>query len=101
MTNPLIEKYEELYKKPEPPKNPYSHLRYEDVCLIRTLERMVEDLKTGKASHISFETKDNYRRAHPIPMWEIMEPSTKIDNNSFVKYDQGQMITIQVFRSYV
>ena len=101
MTNPLIEKYEELHKKPEPPKNPYSHLRYEDVCLIRTLERMVEDLKTGKASHISFETKDNYRRAHPIPMWEIMEPSIKIDNNSFVKYDQGQMITIQVFRSYV
>jgi len=39
--NPLIEKYNELY----PPKNPYSHLRYEDVCLIRTLERMVEDLK--------------------------------------------------------
>jgi hypothetical protein len=32
--NPLIEKYNQIHKKPEPPKDPYSHLRYEDIRLI-------------------------------------------------------------------
>jgi hypothetical protein len=99
MTNPLIEKYNQIYK-PEPPKDPYSHLRYEDRKLIYELKKLIEDLKTGKASFQNYEAKDNYKRAHPIPIWEIMEPSTKIDYNSFVKYDEGQMITIQVFRRY-
>ncbi len=100
MTNPLIQKYEELHKNPEPPKDPYGHLRYEDRKLIYKLEGLIEDLKTGRASYHDYEVKDNYRRAHPIPMREIMEPS-KIDNDLYVKYDKGQIITIQVFRSHV
>ncbi len=104
MTNPLIEKYNQLHKpqKPEPPKDPYRHLRYEDRKLIYELERLLEDLKTGKASYESYETKDNYKRLGTIPpnFWD-MDPSHKIDPHSYVKYDKGQMITIQVFRSYV
>lgn len=103
MTNPLIQKYNELYnpKPPEPPKDPYSHLRYEDRKLIYKLETLIEDLKTGKASFQNYEAKDNYRRANTIPphFWDI-EPSSNIDYNSYVKYDEGQIITIQVFRTY-
>lgn len=99
--NPLLQKYEELHKKPEPPKDPYSHLQYKDRALIYELERLMEDLKTGRASYNHYEVKDNYARANPIPFWEIKELSTKIDDSPFVKYDKGQMITIQVFRSYV
>lgn len=100
MTNPLIEKYNQIYK-PEPPKDPYSHLRYEDRKLIYKLEKLIKDLKTGKASFQNYEAKDNYRRANTIPsyFWEI-EPSSNIDYNPYVKYNEGQMITIQVFRSY-
>jgi hypothetical protein len=102
--NPLIEKYNQLHKpqKPEPPKDPYSHLRYEDRKLIYELERLIKELKTGKAFFQEYGVKDNYRRANTIPMfkWDI-EPSSNIDYNPYVKYDEGQMITIQVFRSYV
>jgi hypothetical protein len=102
-SNPLIEKYNQLYKpqKPEPPKDPYSHLRYEDRKLIDKLEGLIEDIKTGKASFQEYEIKDNYRRAKTIPMfnWDI-EPSSIIDYNPYVKYDEGQMISIHVFRSY-
>ena len=96
MKNPLIEKYNQLYnpKPPEPPKDPYSHLRYEDRKLIYKLETLIEDLKTGKASFQNYEAKNNYRSIPPH-FWGI-EPSSNID----LKYDEGQMITIQVFRSY-
>ena len=101
MTNPLIEKYNQIYKKPEPPKDPYRHLRYEDRKLIYELERLIEELKTGKSFFQEYGVKDNYRRANTIPMfkWDI-EPPSNIDYNPYVKYDEGQMITIQVFRSY-
>jgi hypothetical protein len=99
MTNPLIEKYNQIYK-PEPPKDPYSHLRYEDRKLIYDLERLIKDLKTGKASFQNYEAKDNYRRVNTIPMFREIEPPSNIDYNPYVKYDEGQMITIQVFRSY-
>jgi hypothetical protein len=100
-SNPLIEKYNQIHK-PEPPKDPYRHLRYEDRKLIYELNRLIEELKTGKASFQNYETKDNHMRLNAIPphFWDI-EPQSKIDYNSHVKYDRGQMITIQVFRSYV
>lgn len=101
MSNPLIEKYNQIHKKPEPPKNPYSHLHYNDVKLIHTLERLLEDLKSGRASYDKYETAPNYRRSKMIPPFWAMEPSEKIDYNSHIQYDEGEMITIRVFRSYV
>jgi len=99
MSNPLIEKYNQIYKpqKPEPPKDPYSHLRYEDRKLISVLENLIGDLKTGKASFQNYEAKDNHMRLNVIPpnFW-----NTEIDYNSPVKYDKGQMITIQIFKRY-
>lgn len=94
--NPLIEKYDELYKKKEPPKPKYSYLRVEDKELIYRLESLIEDIKTGRASHNHYEVKDNYRRANMFPLhtWNIDHPPD-------VRYDEGQLIHIQVFRSYV
>jgi hypothetical protein len=98
MSNPLIEKYNQIHKKPEPPKNPYSHLHYNDVKLIHTLEGLLEDLKSGRASYDMYETAPKYRRSKMISPFWITEP---IDYNSRIQYDEGEMITIRVFRSYV
>jgi hypothetical protein len=93
--NPLIEKYNELYN-PRPPKPKYNHLRGNDIQLIHRLELLIEEIKTGRASHNDYDVKDNYRRANISPpyMWNEEHPP-------HIRYDEGQLITIQVFRSYV
>jgi hypothetical protein len=105
MSNPLIEKYNQIHKPPEPPeppKNPYSHLHYNDVKLIHTLEGLIGDLKSGRASYDKYETAPNYRRSKMTSPY--MWAEEKIDYNSYMpymQYDEGEMITIRVFRSYV
>jgi len=96
--NPLIQKYNELYnpKLPEPPKDPYSHLSHMDKRLIHQLEKLIEELKTGKASYSNYEVKENYNMAIPINFWN----TSSIDPKAYMKVDRGRLISIDIFRRY-
>jgi hypothetical protein len=100
MSNPLIEKYNQIYKPP-PPQPKYTHLSYRNATLITKLEWLLEKLKAGKASCLSYDVKDHYRQANPtIPLGAVEVTSEDIADAPYEMYSEGQLINIQVFNRY-
>lgn len=93
--NPLLQKYEEIHKNKESPRNVHSYLSSEDIKLINTLRNLIEDIKTGKAFYNNYEVKNNYKRVRDISFW-----SNQSSTFDIIPLDTGQMINIEVFRKY-
>lgn len=98
MTNPLIAKYEELYhpKKEEPKPVLKPDIRHDST--IRTLEALLEDLKSGRAIMTDCRTDHNYNHLGVNPIDYFYSPSLP---NKKLPVDRGDRITIEIFRKYV
>jgi len=98
MTNPLLQKYDELYGKKEEPK-PVSKPYTRHDSTIRTLEALLEDLKSGRAIMTDCRTDHNYNHLDlPIPCSSL--PSSEFIMNSPFLVDRGDRITLEIFRKY-
>ena len=105
MTNPLLQKYEEIHnpKKPEPPKPRYNNLGYKEQNLIRMLKELITDIENGKAFYDKHETQPNWRRMRmQEPFWGDVfgRGKASIDPHASMRYDTGDMLDIRVFRRY-
>lgn len=99
MTNPLIAKYEELYKpkkeEPKPVSKPYT--RHDGT--IATLQALLEDLKSGRAIMTDVKTQPNYNHlaVNPLDYFSSPSPSDFMP----LPVDRGERITLEIFRKYV
>ena len=87
MTNPLLQKYEELYgekEEPKPVSKPYT--RHDST--IATLEALLEDLKSGRAIMTDLKTQPNYNHLASIPF------------DDYTLINRGDKITLEIFRKY-
>jgi hypothetical protein len=104
MTNPLLQKYEEIHnpKKPEPPKPRYNNLNYKEQNLIRMLKELITDIENGKAFYDKHETQPNWKRIDTEPFWGDVfgRGKASIDPHAYMRYDRGDMLNIKVFRRY-
>ena len=99
MTNPLLQKYDELYnnKKEDPKPVPKSYTRHDRT--IRTLETLLEDLKSGTAIMTDIKTQPNCNHlgVNPLDYFSHPSPSDYIP----LPIDRGDKITLEIFRKYV
>jgi hypothetical protein len=99
--NPLLEKYEELHGKKEEPKKLRKSSTYTsrpDNNSIATLESLLKDLKSGRATLIDCKSQENYRHlaVNPIDYFSINTPS----DFTPLPVDTGSQITLTIFRKY-
>ena len=111
MTNPLLQKYDEIYNpkveepKPEPTpsypqenrvaiQNPYPQ---ENRVAIQNLELLLKDLKTGKAIYQEHEVKPNYRCLPPMNPLDI-DYSQPYLSPRYLNVYEGDLITFTIFR---
>ena len=103
MTNPLLQKWEEIHGKKEEPKpnnfisatnasvsfipNPYT--RHDST--IATLEALLKDLKSGRAIMTDLKIQPNYNHLDSIPFDGYTNP---------ILIDRGDKITLEIFRKY-
>ena len=98
-SNPLLQKYDELYnnKKEDPKPVPKSYTRHDST--IRTLETLLEDLKSGRAIIADIKTQLNYNHLGVNPMDYFSSPSSS--DYMPLPIDRGDKITLEIFRKYV
>ena len=97
-SNPLLEKYDEIYGKKEEPKpvsKPYT--RHDGT--IATLEALLEDLKSGRAIMTDIKTHPNCNHLGVNPMDYFSSPSPS--DFMPLPVDRGEKITLEIFRKYV
>lgn len=93
MTNPLLQKYDELYGKKEEPK-PVSKPYTRHDRTIATLEALLEDLKSGRAIMTDIK-KDKYCRHFDLNSFDYFSSPSPSD-----LIDIGDKITLEIFRKY-
>ena len=96
--NPLIVKWEELNKKKEEPK-PVSKPYTRHDSTIRTLETLLEDLKSGRAIMTDIKTDKNCRHLALNSFDYFYSPSPS--DFMPLPVDMGDKITLEIFRKYV
>lgn len=96
MTNPLLQKYDEIYGKKEEPK-PVSKSYTNST--IATLEALLEDLKSGRAIMTDIKTQPNCNHlgVNPLDYFSSPSPSDFMP----LPVDKGERITLEIFRKYV
>lgn len=102
MTNPLLQKYEEIHnlKKPEPPKPKYNNLGYKEQNLIRMLKELIMDIENGKVFYENHEIQRDWNRMRMSEPFFVGDYVSSIDPHKSMRYDRGQMINIKVFKRY-
>jgi hypothetical protein len=103
MTNPLIEKYNEIHKKEEPKPTTVSHCSKTEHdrrrFLVAEVEHLLQDLRSGRAIITSSERKAGYNHlAAPLPCSSL--PSSEFLMNYPLPIDHGDLITLTIFRKY-
>jgi hypothetical protein len=98
MTNPLLQKYDEIYGQKEEPK-PVSKPYTKHDSTIRTLEALLEDLKSGRAIMTDCKTQPNYNHLDVNYMDYFSSPSPS--DFMPLAVDRGERITLEIFRKYV
>ena len=98
-SNPLLQKYDELYnnRKEEPKPVSKSYTRHDRT--IRTLETLLEDLKSGRAIITDIKTQPNYNHLGVNHMDYFSSPSPS--DYMPLPIDRGDKITLEIFRKYV
>lgn len=98
MTNPLLQKYDEIYGKKEEPKPVSKSYTIHD-STIATLEALLEDLKSGRAIMTDCKTQPNYNHLgiNPFDYFSSPSPSDFMP----LPVDKGEKITLEIFRKYV
>ena len=100
--HPLLENYEKLHGKKEEPKITSRIAEYRPgkntKNSIATLEALLEDLKSGRATLIDCQTQENFRHlaVNPIDYFSINTPS----DFTPLPVDTGSQITLRIFRKY-
>ena len=101
MTNPLIEKYNELYKpkveKPKPEPKPEPSYPKENRLAIHKLEILLEDLKTGMAIYQDHKIELNYRCMPPITPFDFGQPHI---SPRYLSVYEGDLFTFKIFRRH-
>lgn len=99
MTNPLLEKYKEMYetKVEEPKPEPKPSYLQENRVAIQNLELLLEDLKTGRAIYQDHEVKPNYRCLPPMNPIDI-DCSQSYLSQRYLSICEGDLITFKIFR---
>ena len=97
MTNPLLEKYKEMYetKVEEPKPEPKPSYLQENRVAIQNLEILLEDLKTGRAIYQEHEVKPNYRCLPPMNPIDYSQPYL---SPRYLPVYEGDLITFKIFR---
>jgi hypothetical protein len=95
--NPLLQKYDELYGKKEEPK-PVSKPYTRHDSTIRTLETLLEDLKSGRAIMTDIKTDKNCRHL-ALNSFDYFSSSSPSDLMP-LQVDMGDKITLEIFRKY-
>lgn len=98
MTNPLLQKYDEIYGKKEEPKPVSKSYTIHDNT-IATLKALLEDLKSGRAIMTDCKTQPNYNHLgiNPFDYFSSPSPSDFMP----LPVDKGEKITLEIFRKYV
>jgi hypothetical protein len=100
--HPLLENYEKYYGKKEEPKITSISSAYRPgkntKNSIATLEALLEDLKSGRATLIDCKSQENFRHlaVNPIDYFSINTPS----DFTPLPVDTGSQITLTIFRKY-
>jgi hypothetical protein len=99
-SNPLLDKWEEIYGQKEEPKpisrpSAYEPNRYS----ISSLEGLLRDLKSGKAVIVGNKKDDNYRYCSPISLEYINLQKDSYERN-FPEIYSGYKITLEIFVKY-
>lgn len=99
MTNPLIEKYNQLYKpKVEEPKpEPKPSYPQENRLAIHKLEILLEDLKTGRAICQDHKIEPNYKYMPPVNPFD-MDYNQPFIVQRYLSTQQGDLFTFKIFR---
>lgn len=93
--NPLIDKYNEIYKpKKEEPKS-YDRQHFQ----IAKLEALLKDLKSGRAVMTDCKTRPNHNHLNVNPFDYFSSPSPS--DFMPLPVDRGDLIHIEIFRKYV
>ncbi len=102
MTNPLLQKYEELRNppKPEPQTPKYILLDYKEQNLIRMLKELIIDIENGKVFYENHEIQRDWNRMRMSEPFFVGDYESSIDPHASMRYDRGQMINIKVFKRY-
>ena len=97
MTNPLLEKYNEIYNpKVEKPKlEPKPEYPQENRMAIHNLEILLEDLKTGRAIYQEHRIEPNYRC---LPPMTPIDYSQSYLSQRYLSIYEGDLITFKIFR---
>lgn len=93
--NPLIDKYNEIYKpKKEEPKS-YDRQHFQ----IAKLEALLEDLKSGRAVVTELKSNPDYNYLASPFFDSFYSPSSS--DSMPLPVDRGDLIHIKIFRKYV
>lgn len=101
MTNPLLQKYEEIYKpKPkveEPKPEPKPSYPQENRMAIYNLELLLEDLKTGRAIYQGHKIEPNHTCLPPMIPLDYSQPYI---SPRYLSVYEGNLFTFKIFRRY-
>lgn len=101
MTNPLLQKYDEIRGKKEEPKPtpiPSYHKNYKAIA---TLESLLKDLKSGRASMTDCKIEGNYKHYDmDMDMNTYVRGLHPLSEPMHIMIDNGEKITLEIFRKY-
>jgi hypothetical protein len=99
--NPLLQKYDELYGQKEEPKQSSPPPRYsKDASVIRHLEELLEDLKSGKAVFLDGKREPNHRHFDAREDFKNYINGSNTAPQMPLRIDEGDKITLTIFRKY-
>ena len=97
--NPLLQKYEELYKPKEPEKPKYHPLDSPELHSIHFLETLIKEIKEGRSVIINSDTKRNVNYMPPISFDYSKPPSHCLEDSNLL-VQEGLQTTLTIFRRY-
>ena len=97
MTNPLLEKYKEIYetKVEEPTPQPKPEYPYQNKEAIYHLEVLLEELKTGKSIFQEIHMEPNHRCLPPTNPIDYSQPYL---SPRYLPVYEGDLVTLKIFR---
>jgi hypothetical protein len=94
MTNPLLQKYEELYGKKEPPKMPH----IEDYDGEETIADELKKSKSKLIGHDMQDTKDAFLYiAEKVKNGTAQVSSVSLELDAYGNFSYGKRITFEVY----
>ena len=95
MTNPLLQKYDEIYNQKA--KQPEPSYPQENRLAIHQIEILLEDLKTGRATCQDRKIESNQKYLPPMNPLYYGKPDFSPE---YLSVYEGDLFTFKIFRRY-